>query len=66
MNCPEIGEKIRFRPRAFAEGLGIADRDIDDRRGMVTGRVTYINRAHRFYCVAFEAGETTMHECFKF
>lgn len=30
------------------------------------GRVTYINRAHRWYMVEADIGGAVLHECFKF
>lgn len=31
----------------------------------VTGTIVYINLQHRYFCVAYQAGNTVQHECFK-
>lgn len=61
----KIGDKMTFTPSAWAGagGLGLL------KSKTVTGRVDYINRAHRYYRVRYElelfGGRVTCYECFK-
>ena len=63
----DIGEKIRFIPAAWLEKCSEAAKLYHDRISRdVLGVVEYINTAHRFYRVRYEAAGTVQHECFKF
>ena len=64
---PELGDKIRFRPAAFAG-------EMEDPKALgwlmiprvVTGTIVYINRSHRFYDVEYEVQGVKLREAFKF
>lgn len=55
-----VGATVRFRSRAYADGLPPARDDI--RRG----KIVYINRKNRYFRVAYDCNGQTMHTCFKF
>lgn len=60
---PEIGEKFTFRANIGGEwqdGLGKLVAKTH------TGRIVYINRAHRFFLVEAVVGRFKLRECFKF
>ena len=63
----DIGDKLRFTPAAWLEKTSEAARLYHDRISRdVLGVVEYINAAHRFCRVRYEAAGTVQHECFKF
>ena len=68
----QLGEAFTFVPHAFTgEQAPRPDRDAKADRGQimprrVTGRIAYINRAHRFFMVTVEVCGHTLRECFKF
>ena len=63
----QLGAAYSFVPTAFIDvhtpGRPSKQSEIPRR---VMGRVTYINRAHRFFTATFEVSGCTMHESFKF
>lgn len=64
---PELGEKIRFRPAAFvAEATREDQRSVFDMPRVVTGKIVYINKPHRWYDVAYECNGVRLREGFKF
>lgn len=54
----QLGEWVRFLPPCF--------HDRDDAANMVTGRIVYINRRHRYYIAEYAAGRQTLREAFKY
>ena len=65
----QIGDKIQFLPACFigdVDGNGSTVDIFGAYRGKVTGTVSYINLAHRFYRVSWTTNGITMHECMKF
>lgn len=48
-----IGNSVRFVPATRTD------------KQRVTGTIVYINVPHRYCCVAYPAGNTVQHECFK-
>ncbi len=65
----EIGDRMTFVPTAMLPGSGSMSKWANaptEFAQPVTGRVVYINREHRWLRVAWENGESTQHECFKF
>lgn len=64
--CPyAVGEKLRFRPAAFSEFIGMSAKTFDLPKE-VTGTVTMINEDHRFYRVKYKTPGCIGHECFKY
>lgn len=64
---PAVGDQKTFIPSAYLgdNGSEAAKKRID--QTTVTGTVTMINRAHRWYRVTYETDfNGTQHECFKF
>lgn len=62
---PEIGMPYRFEPTADAAVYKLDCRD-EKRRLQVTGRIVYINRAHRFFTAEYELNGYRLKESFKF
>lgn len=64
---PRLGEKVRFTPAAFL-GEASARRESEKMQipRTVTGRVEYINRAHRYFTAVFTVNGRSMRESFKF
>lgn len=54
----QLGERVRFLPTCF--------HDRDDAAHMVTGRIVYINRRHRYYIAEYPAGRQALREAFKY
>lgn len=66
MDGIQIGAPYRFVPSAFVgEKSGVLPGKKELPRS-VTGRICYINRAHRFFQVAYEVNGYHLTECFKF
>lgn len=67
MQEPHIGDPYRFVPSSFeGESAGTGP---EWKRAMpraVTGRIVYINRAHRFFTVAFTVHGVELKESIKF
>lgn len=62
-----LGDKLRFVPAAWLKKNSEAELRYHDRIPRdVLGIVEYINTAHRFFRVRYEAAGTVQHECFKF
>lgn len=63
----QLGSACSFVPTAFIDVRtpGRPSKQIETPR-RVTGRVTYINRAHRFFMATFEVNGCTLNESFKF
>lgn len=63
----QLGAACSFVPTAFIDihtsGRPSKQKETPRR---VTGRVTYINRAHRFFVATFEVNSCTLNESFKF
>ena len=53
----QLGERVRFLPPCFNR---------DDTENMVTGRIVYVNRRHRYYIAEYPAGRQTLREAFKY
>lgn len=53
----QLGERVRFLPQCFNR---------DDTENMVTGRIVYINRQHRYYLAEYPAGRQALREAFKY
>ena len=63
--CPhELGDRIRFRPSAFARTRG--EDGGYEIPVEVTGTVIQIHEEHRWYRVEFQMSGCIGHECFKF
>lgn len=64
---PELGEKVRFRPAAFvAEATREEQRSVFDMPRVVTGKIVYINKPHRYFDVEYEVHGHRLREAFKF
>ena len=63
----QLGAAYSFAPTAFIDNhaSGRPSKQIETPQ-RVTGRITYINRAHRFFVATFEVNGCTMNESFKF
>ena len=62
----QLGATHSFIPTAFIDGaLGQPSKQKETPR-RVTGRVTYINWAHRFFVATYEVNGCTLNESFKF
>ena len=63
----QLGASYSFVPEAFID-VHTPSRPSKQKEipRKVTGRVTYINRAHRFFVTAFEVNGCTLSESFKF
>lgn len=61
-----LGAKCTFVPACFGEYGANKSNKLD--AYSVTGTITYINHAHRFFRVEYRMGKsgTTLSECFKF
>ena len=64
MRDPKIGDRVTFRPAAFMDAQRNKDSNIWP--STVTGTIDYVNRAHRFYRVAFEVHGQIMKESIKY
>ena len=53
----QLGERVRFLPTCFCR---------DATENMVTGRIVYINRQHRYYLAEYLAGRQVLREAFKY
>ena len=53
----QLGDRVRFLPLCFNR---------DDTENMVTCRIVYINRRHRYYIAEYPAGRQTLREAFKY
>lgn len=59
----EIGDIVNYVPGCNQEkASGFGAELLKPRKGVVV----YINREHRFYRAAFEIGDMTLYECYKF
>lgn len=66
MEAIRIGAPYRFVPAAFTgEKSGKIPGGKEVPRS-VNGKITYINREHRFFQVTFEVNGYILHECIKF
>ena len=61
----QIGDKITFRPTAFFDAAHGWRVGTDDVPLYVTGRVIYINEAHRVYTVEGECHGHVIRESYK-
>ena len=67
----QLGAAYTFVPTAFIDAApgqlapGRSSKQKDTPR-RVTGRITYINLAHRFFVATFEVNGCTLNESFKF
>ena len=59
----DIGQKVRFVPCWDKKAYDIAE---EFRTKSVTGKVIYIDRAHRKFTVKYDCGGTVQKETFKF
>ena len=60
---PEVGDKLRFIPAAnYDHSAGFGEILLRE----VTGTVVEVNSEHRWFRVAYQRGEATGYECFKF
>lgn len=67
MQEPHLGDSYRFVPSAFVgETSGRDPRWKKEIPRAVTGRIVYINRAHRFFTVAFTVHGVELKESIKF
>lgn len=57
----KVGDTVRWRPAAWYERG-----DFPLAPSEVTGRVIYVNEAHRFYTVEARLGEDRLRESFRF
>jgi len=67
MQGPRVGDPYRFTPSAF-EGE-TSDQGATWKKAIprsVTGRIVYINQAHRFFTVAFTINGAELKESIKF
>lgn len=58
----DIGQKVRFVP-SFSKGEN--DSPERTREKEITGKVIYVDRAHKKFTVKFSCGGTTQFETFK-
>lgn len=66
MDSIRIGAPYTFVPSSFVgEKSGVLPGKKEMPRSM-TGRICYINHAHRFFQVAYEIHGYHLNECFKF
>lgn len=66
MQKPHIGDPYRFTPSGFtgeSAGRTLGGQEVPR---AVTGRIVYINQAHRFFTVAFTVNGVELKESFKF
>ncbi|MBE5054763.1 hypothetical protein INF37_01925 [Pseudoflavonifractor sp. DSM 107456] len=61
-----LGEKYRFTPHAFTGEVGKTKGPMPCIPRMVTGRIVYINEAHRYFTVEASVDWATIRESFKF
>lgn len=57
-----IGEKVSFIP---GWNISSVDNEEAKREKTVTGRVIYVNREHKLFCVKYRCGGTMQKETFK-
>lgn len=62
----KIGDNVTFIPAAWTSITGHNQIELLGAAKNVTGRIERINRAHRWFRVAYEAAGVTQYECFKF
>lgn len=62
----KIGEKYRFTPHAFTGEVGKTKGPMPCIPRTVTGRIVYINEAHRYFTVEASVDWATIRESFKF
>ena len=62
----KTGEKYRFTPHAFIGEVGKTKSPLPCIPRRVTGRIVYINEAHRYFTVEARADWATIRESFKF
>lgn len=62
----KIGDKVTFIPSAWTQKTDVNALEAYGAAKDVTGRIERINRAHRWFRVAYEAAGATQYECFKF
>ena len=58
-----VGEKVSFIP---SFNISPVDNAAEKREKTISGRVIYVNRAHKHFCVKFRCGGTEQKETFKF
>lgn len=62
--CPyEVGDRIRFKPSAYSDGVAPFGEDLDV---TVLGTVERVHEAHRWYRMTWPGPQGPMYECFKF
>jgi hypothetical protein len=62
--CPyEVGDKVRFKPSAYASGCSPFGGNLDI---TVLGTVERVHEAHRWYRTCWDGPQGPMYECFKF
>ena len=62
----KTGEKYRFTPHAFIGEVGKGKSALPCIPRRVTGRIVYINEAHRYFTVEASVDWATIRESFKF
>ena len=62
----QLGAAYSFVPTAFIDVVAGWPSKHKETPRRVTGRVTYINWAHRFFVVTFDVNGCTLNESFKF
>lgn len=61
-----VGKAYRFTPSAF---IGERAGELPGQKPIprtVTGKITYINRAHRYFLVVYQLGGRELSECIKY
>lgn len=58
-----IGDTVQFIP---GWNCSITDNPAEKRAKMISGKVTYVNRHHKQFCVKYKCGGGPQKETFKF
>lgn len=61
-----IGEPWSWTPCAYEAMSGAANQRSTRGKGSVTGKIVYINSAHRYFVAEAEVQGGKIRECFKF
>ena len=63
---PHIGAEVKIRPSGLVLDHERRIAHLPGRPMYLTGVIEYINHDHRFFRVAYQMNNYTLHECFKF
>ena len=63
---PRIGAEVKFKPSGLVVDSERRIAHLPVRPMDLTGVIDYINHDHRYFRVAYQMNNYTLHECFKF